>query len=372
MERIEQILHRIQGIYYDDRSKTNIDIDLMLDYTRVLYADLLEWKKNVPKIEIIEKIADEDIDKQEEKEQDTNIENVDKEEEHEADWKVDEDQLQEEKWEEKEQSVVHKEKEVGQNDETEKTTPIEELGNSKKASNEETVFINESEESKSTNGNQEVKEHEEKDEPESDIILEPTEEPANIEETPDEFYFRERPILSFELPKSEEDFQEFPEKERETGENQLKEEHETNKEVAQESKADIDDISQKQDKPEELKIEEPVKEDNSETIKSETTKLDVFDLPPSNYSDLFSALQPNTDADIRKYIGLNDRYLFLNELFKNNKVAYDSCLDIINNASDLEEAHNLLVTIAAHNNWDKEDETVESFYNVISKHFSNK
>ncbi len=45
MERIENVLRRIQELYYSRHEKTGIDIDLMLDYTRVMYADLLEWRK---------------------------------------------------------------------------------------------------------------------------------------------------------------------------------------------------------------------------------------------------------------------------------------------------------------------------------------
>ena len=45
MERIENVLRRIQEVYYSRHEKTGIDIDLMLDYTRVMYADLLEWRK---------------------------------------------------------------------------------------------------------------------------------------------------------------------------------------------------------------------------------------------------------------------------------------------------------------------------------------
>ncbi|MFT4061652.1 MAG: hypothetical protein QM642_04760 [Edaphocola sp.] len=45
MERIQNILQRIQEIYYGKNQKTAIDIDLMMDYARVLYADLIEWRR---------------------------------------------------------------------------------------------------------------------------------------------------------------------------------------------------------------------------------------------------------------------------------------------------------------------------------------
>lgn len=47
MERINATLQRIKDLYEQKNTKTTIDIDLMLDFTRVLYADLLEWRKTV-------------------------------------------------------------------------------------------------------------------------------------------------------------------------------------------------------------------------------------------------------------------------------------------------------------------------------------
>src|SRR5690606_33275965 len=43
--------------------------------------------------------------------------------------------------------------------------------------------------------------------------------------------------------------------------------------------------------------------------------------------------QPKEKEDIRTLIGINDRYLFMNELFHNNKFDYESVLDYINQSS---------------------------------------
>ena len=45
MERIKTFVQKIQEIYYSKHPKSAIDIDLMMDYTRVMYIDLLEWRK---------------------------------------------------------------------------------------------------------------------------------------------------------------------------------------------------------------------------------------------------------------------------------------------------------------------------------------
>src|ERR1700748_1777761 len=46
MERIKTFIQKLQEIYYSKHPKSAIDIDLMLDYTRIMYVDLLEWRKD--------------------------------------------------------------------------------------------------------------------------------------------------------------------------------------------------------------------------------------------------------------------------------------------------------------------------------------
>ncbi len=42
--RIPTLLEKINSLASQPETRTAIDVDLMLDYTRVLYADLLEWR----------------------------------------------------------------------------------------------------------------------------------------------------------------------------------------------------------------------------------------------------------------------------------------------------------------------------------------
>src|SRR5690349_18813231 len=47
MQRISTLLQRLTELSAREKDYELIDIDLMLDYTRVVYADLLELRKNV-------------------------------------------------------------------------------------------------------------------------------------------------------------------------------------------------------------------------------------------------------------------------------------------------------------------------------------
>jgi homoaconitase/3-isopropylmalate dehydratase large subunit len=53
MERIQTLLQKITDLHRGEKEKTVIDIDLMLDYTRVLYADLLEWRGKMQEMPLL-------------------------------------------------------------------------------------------------------------------------------------------------------------------------------------------------------------------------------------------------------------------------------------------------------------------------------
>ena len=48
MQRVTALLRKLTALSEQPGPKAAIDVDLMLDYTRVLYADLLEWKEKAP------------------------------------------------------------------------------------------------------------------------------------------------------------------------------------------------------------------------------------------------------------------------------------------------------------------------------------
>ncbi len=75
--------------------------------------------------------------------------------------------------------------------------------------------------------------------------------------------------------------------------------------------------------------------------------------------------------DVRSVIGINDKFLFLNELFNNHKTEYESALDEINRLKDYEAAGKWLRAKSASKTiWDEESATVQNFIAVLKKHFS--
>lgn len=85
----------------------------------------------------------------------------------------------------------------------------------------------------------------------------------------------------------------------------------------------------------------------------------------------FKAPSKPNQKDFRTHIGFNDRYLFLNELFNNNKELFDNSISKINNATSYDLAKEWIdEELAANLHWEQEDSTVETFYALIEKYFN--
>jgi hypothetical protein len=75
--------------------------------------------------------------------------------------------------------------------------------------------------------------------------------------------------------------------------------------------------------------------------------------------------------DLRKAIGINDKFLFVNELFRGDEGMYDRSIKTINNFHILPEAEywinrELKVKLG----WNDSKETVQHFYSLVRRRFS--
>jgi len=71
-------------------------------------------------------------------------------------------------------------------------------------------------------------------------------------------------------------------------------------------------------------------------------------------------------GDIRELISLNDRFLFLRELFGGNSMLMDQTLDQINSMSNFDECSEMLTNIF---DWDVESEAAKYFFTLITQRF---
>ena len=77
-------------------------------------------------------------------------------------------------------------------------------------------------------------------------------------------------------------------------------------------------------------------------------------------------------ADLTKAFGLNDRLLMQNELFLNNKSAFDEALKDLNNASSFDTARAFLADLAIRNGWNlnaDRQKLAKSFIKLVRRRF---
>lgn len=121
-------------------------------------------------------------------------------------------------------------------------------------------------------------------------------------------------------------------------------------------------------------IEEDVPEENDTPIQEIPVPLPEENDEFPDYANIFnyaSQAAAEEKTDIRKKIGINDKYLFLNELFNSQKKNYEDTLDKINEMPDYHQALEWVKKeIAPMYKWYDDDETVQGFYDVLSIHFS--
>lgn len=105
----------------------------------------------------------------------------------------------------------------------------------------------------------------------------------------------------------------------------------------------------------------------------EIIPLSVPDLPAAP-TPRPAAIQGFTlPKDIRKTIGINDKYLYLNELFNNHKSNYEETLDRLSGLDTYKQAEEWLWSgVARDNKWDKEEATVQDFFTTLQKFFASR
>jgi hypothetical protein len=90
-----------------------------------------------------------------------------------------------------------------------------------------------------------------------------------------------------------------------------------------------------------------------------------------NKTEVASLLQSTPVKDLKKAIGINDRYLFINELFRGDEDMYERSIKTINSFNIYAEAEywiqrELIVKIG----WNEDAENVQAFIQLVKRRFS--
>ena len=94
------------------------------------------------------------------------------------------------------------------------------------------------------------------------------------------------------------------------------------------------------------------------------------ELTPGQRATLVDLHQQQKIANIKSYIGVNQRFMFIRELFGNNADAYNEALDELEQQNTYIEAFNHLRNqYAQPNRWKMDSEEVVEFLEIIAKRF---
>ncbi len=104
----------------------------------------------------------------------------------------------------------------------------------------------------------------------------------------------------------------------------------------------------------------------------DNTDLSVNDkLASEKQQSIAEQLQKSKIEDLRSEIGLNQKFLFMNDLFKGEKSDYDKTIDEINNMHVPNEVNHYLTNeIGPKFNWDNTSESVKAFKALVERKFS--
>ncbi|HVW59764.1 MAG TPA: hypothetical protein VHC48_07010 [Puia sp.] len=91
----------------------------------------------------------------------------------------------------------------------------------------------------------------------------------------------------------------------------------------------------------------------------------------SDRLELKAALNDTPVRDLKKAIGINDRFVFINQLFRGDEVMYERSLKTINSFRILPEAEYWMEReLKVKLGWDESRETTKHFYQLVRRRFS--
>lgn len=103
----------------------------------------------------------------------------------------------------------------------------------------------------------------------------------------------------------------------------------------------------------------------------------ISSTPAPSLNDLLAKTHANNEepikapiADLKLGISLNEKLLFVKDLFKGYNLAYSEAIDIVNKMNSFQAADSFLQTnYAAKNDWASKQATVDQFYELLNRRF---
>lgn len=143
------------------------------------------------------------------------------------------------------------------------------------------------------------------------------------------------------------------------------------------SNADDASLEEEETGPEPFLVKtEEIAEETKLQMPFTDTKQEVESDKKPNINELLanaSGKNAHTNApitDLKQAINLNDKLLFIRDLFNGYNLAYAEAIDIVNKMSDFASADAFLKkTYAEKNLWAEKEQSVERFYDILARRF---
>lgn len=84
---------------------------------------------------------------------------------------------------------------------------------------------------------------------------------------------------------------------------------------------------------------------------------------------LADKLRQSKVEDLSKAIGINDKFLYIKELFKNDGENFSQAITTLNNCTTIEEAMDELYMLSRYYAWDLDSDTYASFFDLVNRKF---
>ncbi|MFD0939508.1 hypothetical protein [Pedobacter boryungensis] len=126
--------------------------------------------------------------------------------------------------------------------------------------------------------------------------------------------------------------------------------------------------------PNDLKLEEaPTLEvtlDKSELVEDPNFKPTLNDLLANRSAANLNSTSTTGITDLKQAINLNDKLLYIKDLFNGYNLAYAEAIDLANKLPNFEAADNFFKNnYAVKNNWAEKQTTVDKFYELLNQRF---
>jgi hypothetical protein len=203
----------------------------------------------------------------------------------------------------------------------------------------------------------ETEKQEEKIEPEPEVVVKPATEEIPEPETKETY---EKPVITEKEPEEQQEIQHMEEEPAEPVEIPEEKEVVSHKEVREEP--EMPDAQQ----------------DYTETEEDSKSTIDLFSSAEPTISDVYSEQETVTVADkfnqetvneLREAIGINEKFLFINELFNGDMSKYNKAIDELDEMATYKGAETYLLELKVQHQWEEDSQALMKLTELVKRKF---